>query len=153
MTNWNYVHFEWTDPFVKPTSGLSLTLLSVAPLRWVTAYHQAQALVPVWRVGGEVRLVTRRCWSLHPLPPAHVGDGAWEEGHGQRMPQSPLDQFVAPVTNPMSSFLFLKKNPQQLTNTPSLSGTLWNNRGWRTFKLEKIFFWIDFTHLLYCWSV
>lgn len=129
-------------PFPEPTSVLLLTLPSVAPCRRVTAHHQAQALVPVWRVGGEVRLVTRRRRPLHPLPPAHVGDGAWEEGHGQRMPQSPLDQLVAPVTNQTSSFFFFffLTPPQQLTNTSSLSGNLWNNRSWRTFKLEKIFF-------------
>lgn len=138
---------EWTDPFfILNHHVLSFTLLSVAPRRRVTAHHQAQAVVPVWRVGGKVWLVTWRRRSLHPLPPAHVGDGAWEEGHSQRMPQSPLDQLVAQViTCPLFFFL----NPQQLTYPSSWSGTFWNNRSLSTVRLEET----DPTHLLYCWSV
>lgn len=84
-----------------------MTLLPISPCRWAAAHHQAKAVVPVWRAGREVRLGTRRRRPLHPLPSAHAGDGAREEGHGRRMPQPPLDQLVATITD----------------QTPSSSGT------------------------------
>lgn len=76
----------------------SLTPLLVAPCRWAAAHNQAEAVVPVWRAGREVRLGARRRRPLHPLPSAHAGDGAGKEGHGRRMPQPPLDQLVATIT-------------------------------------------------------
>lgn len=125
---------EWTEPFhSEPTSVQLLTLVSVAPCRRVAAHHQAQAVVPVWRVGGEVRLVTWRRRPLHPLPPAYVGDGAWEEGHCQWMPQSPLDQLIAPVfRHPLFLFLLTRDKHHPYVETCGITGAGEHLR-WRRF--------------------
>lgn len=101
-------------------------LLYVALCRWTATHHKTEALVIVRRAGGEVRLVSWRRRPLHPLPPAHAGDGAWEEGLRQRMPQPRLAQLVATNHERMS---LSPMSPRPWNSYPkccSVDG-LWNN--------------------------
>lgn len=82
---------------LRPT--VQVTVLCLALCRWTAAHHQAEAMVPVRCAGGEVRLDAWRRRSVHSLPSAHAGDGAWEEGLGRGMPQPPLAQLLATNTD------------------------------------------------------
>lgn len=76
--------------------------------RWPEAHHQAEAVGAAGGAGGQVRVAQRGGRLLRRIPAPHAGPGPWEEGHGGRMPTTPLaHHLVAPCRHCTSLFLLL----------------------------------------------
>lgn len=69
------------------------------PCRRTAAYHQAEALEPLWRPRGKVRLAPWRCCTVYRFPDPHVRNGSWKTSLSWRMPSASLVEFLADSTN------------------------------------------------------
>lgn len=69
------------------------------PLRRTAAYHQAEALEPLWCPCGKVWLAPRRCCTVYRFPDPNVRNGSRKTSVGWRMPSASLVEFLADPTS------------------------------------------------------